>query len=252
MSVFTLSGPESHQVASLSSPAPLQFAPSQPPVTPPPVSPQQTINQLDPNFFVVRPPPPTPVGLPLNFRNPLQPRPVPSRPPPIFSRPSKPPRPFSSQLKDELKPFKAPHPTPDTSFSAIKTQFFQPSKPPMFFPSPHSKAPSRPTVVTKIRPSEFAVRPTVDQVTFLPNIIWTGTRPPISTLMIKPTITPTTFPSTHTHTRNVSKPAQSRPKFKPSPKIPINSLIPIKGKIRAEFVASIDICYLTFSEQLAL
>lgn len=190
-----------------------------------------TDHHQDPNIFLVKTPA-KPTRIRPNFNNPFQPfHPVETstlRPqtnsfrPSVSVRPPPPAQPntFLSGL-NQIKTFKP-------------TTFNQPSKaPPVFFHSEHSNlatrvpvvAPSRPSVMPE-PPRKPPVKPITNvQVSFIQNSILPQTRGPISSLKENPTKT-TISPATQFFSAN---PDPIR--FKPSPKIPINSLIPVAGNV---------------------
>ena len=137
-----------------------------------------------------------------------------------------------------------PPPPVNTFLSGVKQikTFQQPTEaPPVFFHSEHSNPATRLPVVGASRPSvKPPVKPITDlQISFLPNSILPGTRGPISSLKENP-ITTTISPATQFFSAN---PDPIR--FKPSPKIPINSLIPVAGNVRERWpqsVVRINIC----------
>ena len=203
----------------------------------------------NPNIFLVKTPAKPPRIIP-NFPRPFQPfRPVKTstpRPQSISFRPSVPVRPPS--LPPPRSPPPPPSPSPPNTFlsglAPVKTfqptaTFRQPTKaPPVFFQSEHSNVatrvpvvgPPRPTVMPQpqpLPPTKPPVRPIPNvQVSSLPNSILPKAKRPISSLRENP-ITTTLSPASQFFSVN---PEPSR--FKPSPKIPINSLIPVGGNIR--------------------
>ena len=195
-----------------------------------------TDHHQDPNIFLVKTPA-KPTRIIPNLTNPFQPfRPS------VAVRPPHPPQPntFLPGL-NQIKTFK-----PTTTLT-------EPSKaPPVFFHSEHSNVATRVPVVSPSRPSvmpepprKAPVKPITNvEVSFIQNSILPETRGPISSLKENPTKT-TISPATQFFSAN---PDPIR--FKPSPKIPINSLIPVAGNVRQrppQSVVNINI----YSEQPA-
>ena len=176
--------------------------------------------------------PAKPAGIIPNFNNPFRPfHPVKTptlRPQTISFRPSVSVPEFPPNKKEQgIRP---PLPPPPNTFSGLNqirtfkptTTFQQPSKaPPVFFHNEHSNVPTRVPVVATSRPSVMSapVKPiTSAQVSFIPNSILPETRGPVSPLKESP-IKTTISPATQFFSAN---PDPTR--FKPSPRIPINSL----------------------------